>query len=215
MNPLGFHVRLRLRDDRVIAQSPAHRRALARIVLAQARRDRLLAFGVADTHLHLETGGDRAAAGQLARRIEIQTRLALPLPVGFSPAYFKPILNQSHLSHSFTYILKQESHHGLQSDLLHEASNLPDLLGLRLLGGYTVANVQAMLPRVRREALLEILGAPGLADSPCPPAFLAESAAAALGLADLSGMGQHIGGPGSRPSTPWLTRCRQSRSRQC
>ena len=35
--------------------------------------------------------------------------------------------------------------------------------------------------------MLEILGAPNLADGQCPSEFLAEAAAAALGLPDLSG----------------------------
>jgi hypothetical protein len=187
--PLGFHVMLRLRDDRVIATSTWMRRRLARVVLEQCADFGLLAFRAADTHLHLEVACARAAAGELARRIEIALGRCLRLGGPFAPAHVRAIESQRHLQNTFHYILGQDARHGLSSDPLFEASNVPDLLGARLLGGYTLANVRAHLPRVRAHDLpLE------LPDSPAHRSLaqLADAAAAAACLGELHGKSQAV-----------------------
>jgi len=190
--PSGFHIRLRLRDDRVIAPTIEHRRVLARIVFSQAREERLLAFGAPDTHGHLEAAVDRQTAGQLAHRIEVAAHYELGLGVSFAPAYFEPIRNQNHLKNAFIYILKQNQRHGVQSDPFCEASNLPDLLGLRLLGQFTATHVRSLLPRIRRSDLVDCFGIVDLQLEKLPielvsPAMVMEAAAAALGLPSLTG----------------------------
>jgi hypothetical protein len=188
MAELGQHIILRLEDDRVIAPTAAARRILARAVLEVARPHCPLAFNGVDTHLHLETAGSGAQASELARRLKLSLVPRLGLEVGFAPARIKPILDQHHLRRTFAYILRQHDHHGYDEDPHHDASNLPDLLGLRLVGGYTAANVRSLLPRVRRADLLAALGLSSL-ESPAeiPLALLADAAAAAAALPALTG----------------------------
>jgi len=58
-NPIGHHLVLRLVDNRVIANTDAQRRVVACTVIEMAKDDRLLAFGLVDTHLHLEDAENR------------------------------------------------------------------------------------------------------------------------------------------------------------
>jgi len=185
MDALGHHIRLRLEDDRVIAPGPENRRVVTRVVLAQARREHLLAFRLVDTHLHIEVGCGREAAGRLAQRIEGSLRKRLELR--FVPAYVKLIQDQQHLNNTFRYVLDQERHHGLDTDPFHDGSNLPDLLGLRVLGQFTAENVRALLPRITRRDLLGYLGLPDLDGSPIRYDHLEPAAAAAAGLGELRG----------------------------
>ena len=91
------------------------------------------------------------------------------------------------LYNTFTYILQQDRRHGLDLDPFRDASNLPDLLGLRLLGRYTAALVRRHLPRIRRSQLLEYLGLPDLAPAEAPLDLLVPATAAAVGRLELEG----------------------------
>ncbi len=192
MPPLAQHLMLRLRDDRVLVPSVRSRRVLATTVLRLAREVRLLAFRAADTHLHLAVACGRREAGELARRLEIGLQQRLGLEVGFAPAHLEPIQRQRHLRNTFTYVLRQEQRHGLASDPYHEASNLPDLLALRILGTWTAAHVRALLPRVGRADLLGFFGDPDLEDETVSLDLLPEAAAAAAGLTELSGRSAEV-----------------------
>jgi hypothetical protein len=184
---LGQHIVFRLADNRVIAPSPEERRQVARAVLELAREDELLAFGLADTHLHLLAACLREAGGQLARRLEISLVQQLSLEVGFVPAYLKSVDDGSHLYRAFSYVLEQSTHHGLAWDPLHEASNLPDLLGMRLLGAYTAATVRRRLPRITRQDLLSCMGISELQPCDGPAELVPLAALAAAGLSNLAG----------------------------
>jgi len=202
--PVGHHVRLRARDDRVVTPSPADRRRYARTVLEVGREFGLLCFRGADTHGHVELACNRDAAGEFARRVEIALTLGLGVDGGFQPAWVGPIHDQRHLQATFRYILRQRDHHELESDPFHEASNLPDLLGLRPLGVYTAARVRELLPRVHRDDLLELLGAD--LGSPPDPRHLAEVHAATFELAPscVPYAGEHLFGEGSQRRGPLL-----------
>ena len=205
MSALGHHLMLRLRDGRVVAPTVAARRLLARTVLGlgAGANVRLLAFRAADTHVHLLAACGAPQATELARRVEIALTLALRPGVGFAHAHVRPIEGQAHLRNALRYVLRQEQHHGTDLDPRHEASNLPDLLGLRLVGAYTAQNVRTLLPRMRRDALLECLDpsdgglARLLAAPELPPAEhlapgLPEAAAAATALPDLDGRSTEV-----------------------
>jgi len=187
MTPIGFHVVSRLEDNRVIAAMPTERRVLARVVLEKTRGHRLLAFNAADTHLHTELKESKRDSLELVRRIESSLHYRLELPVSFVEAYPEPIRKQSHLAHCFNYIMEQQPHHGLAWDPYHEASNLPDLLGLRLLGAHTIEQVRSFLPRVNRRQLLAYLGLESLEEVDGPLELIVPAALSAAGLNDLSG----------------------------
>jgi hypothetical protein len=181
---LAWHLMSRLRDDRVLAPDLVARRTLARSVLERGASFDLLVFRAADTHLHQLVLCDRPAAGEFARRVELSLQHRLRPGVVFAPVHIVPVLDQRHLRNAFGYILRQEQRHGLRSDPGFEASNLPDLLGLRPLGAYTAATVRARLPRIQRADLLELLappssGPPDLPGGEPDPLSLSAVAAAA------------------------------------
>ena len=189
MAPFAHHLTMRIVDDRIVCKTTAERRRVARSFLERAEEFRLLAFRAADTHLHALVAIDASAAAEFARRVEISIQHALGPGARFSPVHCTPIVDQRHLNNAFRYILGQEAHHGIATDPLHEASNLPDLLGLRLVGRHTVSHVRSWLPRVRREDLLAFL--PERVDITPRSldhghlALLADAAAAAFALPDL------------------------------
>jgi hypothetical protein len=94
----------------------------------------------------------------------------------------EPIYDQRHLFNTFRYLQKQHEQHGLDVFSFWEATNLPDLLGMRLMGRYTRDNLSRVLPRVRRATILEWVGLRGLqpADGPLNEFVGATLAATAL-----------------------------------
>lgn len=207
--PIGYHATMRLEDSRVLCTSAGARRELSRVFYEQGEpHGWLLAFRAVDTHLHALLRCTRAEAGAFARRVETSLGWRLRLEVRFDRARYKAIEDQHHLETSFPYIMRQEARHGVALDPFHDGSNLPDLIGARvllpsprhgcagaalgegveLLGAATARAVATFLPRVRRRFLLALVGiqrgpiAIELAD-------LADAAAAALGLPELKGRG--------------------------
>ncbi len=187
---IGHHVTLRLADDRPLVTSAAARRIASSSVVRVADTFGLLAFGFADTHLHVLVAADRLRAGECARRVEIslQQRLGLRLP--FQPARVRPVENQAHLQRAFLYVLRQLEHHGLEVDRAHDGSSLPSLLGIRIDASNMRARVAALLPRVDLSSLTEGLDLAPRAPSRLDFELLPEAAAAAFGLADLRAHGR-------------------------
>ncbi|MCC6522121.1 MAG: hypothetical protein IT373_05620 [Polyangiaceae bacterium] len=187
--PLGQHIVMRLREDRVLAPTVEARRAFARAVLRVAEPFALLATRASDTHVHLLVACPEPEARELGRRLGVSLRRVLALPTPFERARLRPVHDQWHLASAFRYVLGQHAHHGIGGDELFEASNLPDLLGMRLLGAHATAHVRGLLPRVGRTELLALLGVPDL-DEPraIHPDDLPDAAAGAVGLPDLAGL---------------------------
>ena len=183
--PIAHHVMLRTEERRVLAPSVGQRRALAAAVHEIAGRG-LLAFRGSDTHVHLLLVVDRAPAGRTAQALSVALHARLDLGAPFEPSRIKPVENLSHLESAFDYILRQDERHGFGSDPWHDASVLPDLLGLRVLGGDVRERVREHLPRVDRRRLLEILGVEAL-HAGTDLAIGVEAAAAAVARADLAG----------------------------
>ena len=192
MTVLGYHLRMSPRDGRVLAPTTADQRAFARAVLGAVGACPVLAFRAADSHLHLVAVCSRPAAGKLAWRMARALRSRLRLPTPFDPPHFEPVRDQRHLYNAFRYVLRQDDRHDLLLDPWAEASNLPDLLGLRLLGRNTATCVARCLPRIRPEELAARLGVTldQLLRAPLPESafeHLADAAAAAAALPSLHG----------------------------
>jgi len=184
--PIAHHLRFTLDNEAVIASTPEQRRDLARTVLKHGQGDAgLLSFGQADNHLHVIAACDRERAGRLARAISTGLGYCLQLAVGFAPAYIGAVDDQRHLNNAFDYPFRQQARHGLSWDPLFEASNLADLLGLRLLGRYSVARVRQLLPRLTRPRLLQLLGVPELAPAARPDGDLLAATLRAAALPSL------------------------------
>jgi len=187
LQPIGHHMRMRLEVDKVIARSDPERRQLARTILQRSQPFDLLAFGAVDTHLHLMPAEQMERSVELCRRIAISWRLMDPDGPRLVTLPPKPIKDQWHLQNTFNYILDQEPRHGCEVDLFHEASVLPDLLGLRVMGTQVLQNVRQLLPRVQRSQLLARLGPVDLERPFTSLASLGDAAAAAAVLPDLEG----------------------------
>jgi hypothetical protein len=188
MPTLAFHANFAFADRRVIAPSRTARRALARQLGRLASAFPIMAFSCADTHIHLLVLGERAVAVEVGRRLKAFLVNLVPDPGAFTPLHCEPVQTQSHLVRAFHYVLGQDAHHGARADLLHEGTNLPDLLGLRLVACATRPLVRAHLPRVTRAALLEQLGVEELSAVVTSAVDeLADCAAAARALPDLRG----------------------------
>ncbi len=186
MSTLGYHVNFRLIDGRVIAPTAAARRRLARTMLRVGARFDLVSFGAGDTHLHYSALCSRQAAGEATRCVKIGLGRHLNLDAPFDPAHYEPIRDQRHLTNAAYYNWRQEAHHGTSADPLHDASNLSDLVGLRLVGAYTRVNLAKYLPRVTQQSLVQRLGLDLGGEVDCWEQ-LAEAAAAAACLPALEG----------------------------
>ena len=109
---LGHHVMMRLVDGRTLTESPRDRRAAARVLYEQGEHRRLLAFRVADTHVHVLLVGSREQAGSFATYVGCALRWALGLSRPFAPSFVQPVLDQRHLYNAFRYVFRQEQRHG-------------------------------------------------------------------------------------------------------
>jgi len=183
---------MRLRDNRAILHSVEHRRILCRVVLQQGRGDGLLAFSLPDTHLHIEALCGERPATRLCQRIETSLKQRLALPVGFVTYPHEPIWDQRHLYNTLRYILTQHIRHGLDLHSFLEATNLPDLLGLRLLGQYARDNIRRHLPRVRTATILSWSGVPTLHPVDGPLDAVVDATLSATALNSLAGSSQPV-----------------------
>jgi hypothetical protein len=189
---LGWHLRLRLQEDRVLAPSLREKRILARTILERGAQARLLAFAAVDTHIHLALLCPEGEAVELQRRVQIALRSHLSLGEIPWNTWRKPIADLHHLASLFAYILKQVGHHGIQDAGHVECSNLLDLLGLRTTGLYTAPLVRTHLPRIRRENLLEWLGVTELPTGVASLDPLMESVLSATALPALEGRSREV-----------------------
>lgn len=181
---LAWQIIHALEDRRVIATGPEQLRVIARTVLEEGG-DALVCFRGSDNHVHTILLADRERAGVFGRNVANALHHRLRLPVAFEPTRFRPVHDQQHLYKVFGYVLANAEHHGTSHDLHFEASNLPDLLGMRELGARSRARVRLALPRIDRAFLLGLLGVEDLT-----PTFAAEhlvqAACAATALPSLA-----------------------------
>ena len=178
---------LRLSDDRVIAPTPGELRIAACTLIERGRPHRLLGCSVADTHAHAVLLCSRAAAGQFAGRGASALRYAMRLAVPFEPASIRPIRDQRHLANAFDYVLRQEQRHGIARDGFHEGSNLPDLVGLRVVGHDCAKLLRQYLPRTSQASLLRKFDVDWATPVAFDPRLLLDAALATFGMTSLSG----------------------------
>jgi len=193
MEHLAQHMRTRLCDGRVIATTAEERRLAMRAIFRITANSHLLAVALVDAHLHLLAACSPAVASRLLHRVEASLKQRLFLPVGFAMYPLAPVRDARHLQYAFRYILTQNDHHGLRNDPYSETTNLPDLLGLRLVGRATHDNMRRWLPRVSRAQLLDWLGAPGLQPADGPPELVPEAMLSAACLGELRGTTRALG----------------------
>lgn len=193
---LGFHVILRLDDRRAFTTAPGAMRAVAAVVLAQGASRGLVAFRAADTHVHALLCAPRSDAGAFARYSALGLRARLGLDAPFARASILPLESQRHLEHAVDYVHRQAPHHGLALDPFEEGSSLADLLGLRATRTSEALRRRFVRTLPRRKPGPLVVPAPPR-DLPflaplVPAGALADAAAAALLLPDLTGRSAEV-----------------------
>ncbi len=179
---------MRPSDDRGIARDPAGLRLASRILFEHGLARGLVAFRVADTHVHVLAATSRQGAGELARYAQSSLRQRLGIPVAFERARIRPIADEAHLRNALRYLLRQESHHGTDLDPAHDGSCLPDFLGMRDLGGVrALERLRTLLPRLSAAELRTWASLPAYSQVEPNPGLLPDAAAAAFGLPDVKG----------------------------
>ncbi|HHH28549.1 MAG TPA: hypothetical protein ENK57_09405 [Polyangiaceae bacterium] len=178
---IAQHISIRPADGRPLFNDVGARRLFTRKVVTVGAPFEPIAWGAGDTHAHVATmGEDRAAAAELARRLESSLTHVLKLSDGFAPAKVKAVSDQYHLLATLPYIVRQAQRHGVRCDPFHEGSSLPDMVGLRHLAPDLPGRLRRLAPRFDPRRFLGALG-------PCPALddadAWAEATAAVLGCA--------------------------------
>jgi hypothetical protein len=185
----AHHVTARLVIERGLARTASELRLAASTLFRHGEARGLVLFRFADTHLHLILASDRRVTGMFARVAECALRKLLRIPIAFEGARIRPIESIRHAFNAFRYGFTQEAHHGTSFDEAHDGSSLPELLGMRIRRSGIVERVRSLLPRLKRENLLEWLGTKVIDDEAAPmePSLLRDAACAAFGVASLVG----------------------------
>ena len=156
-------------------------------MLDQGRPYGLLAFSFPDTHAHVLPRCDARAANRLNQRIESSLKQRLNLPVSFVSYPPEPIRTQSQLYNTVRYILTQHKRHDVRLAQFIEATNIPDLVGMRLVGAYTRANLVQAIPRLRRDKILRWTGLTDLRELDGPVSALGAATRSATAISSLTG----------------------------
>ena len=180
LDPLAYHVTLRLVGDRVLAPSQTARRAAARAVLVSGSAHRMLFFRLADTHLHVILAAPIKRAAAFVRSVTRRLHGALRPGVPFEPARYRRVDDQRHLMSAGQYVLGQDRRHGIAVDPLFDASNLPELVGARTRWGSSATLVGELMPRFDARELLPARATVSCWDD------LHDAAAAAFCLPDIT-----------------------------
>jgi|GEM_PF-3507048 len=146
---LAWHIVLRVLDNRVLAPTRERRLHVVRTVSRISVGHAVLAFALADTHMHLVVVGSRAQLGRLCQRIGSSLQQTCRFGPAMGPAHFTEVRNQAHLSRSVAYVWRQHEHHGLPPSPAAECTNLPDVVGARVLFRASGPALADHLPRLR------------------------------------------------------------------
>lgn len=149
-------------------------RAIARIA-----RERLLAFGLVDEHLHALV--ETLDPGRLAQALQLAMR-ALQPELSWQPAHVVPVKTDRHLRRLIPYFLEQPIKHGLPGHpALWPGSCCTDLLGARLLPGFSLAPLKRAWPRVNQRTVLSTLNMPQVRIRPAQGDLLERAGVSRLG----------------------------------
>ncbi len=140
------------------------RRAAVHIIVGHAG-PWLVAFGIADDHLHVEVACTRVQVGKLARALRLG--LGSISGCGFEPTYIEPVDSRSHALTLVSYAIQQPQKHGLPCHpALWSGSCFSDIVGARCIEGLRL-RIRDVWPRYRAA---DAWRAAGLPRAGIPPA---------------------------------------------
>jgi hypothetical protein len=186
-----------LSGGRVLAVTTGAKRTLARVVLEAGRPYRLLMARAVGGDLNLLSACSYPEALRFAHQVGHLLRGSLALPRLFPAPLIVPLRGRRQLRAAFWGGLRPPAASRDSSDPWGEASNLPDLLGLRLVGRHTAHCVERLLPRIATTDLARSLGVTldQLTAGPISSHALeqlADAAAAAVAAPDLDGRSRQL-----------------------
>ena len=150
-----YHLTLAVRGRRALARDEAERRLLMRAI-ARTCGASLLLPGVADDHLHAVIRTLRP--GYLARDLARVLGNRRP-DLTFKPPHFALVDTRAYLAWLVRYLLEQPAKHGLPGPAaLWTGCCFQDLVGARLLPGFSAAGLANELPRMRLRELFPVVG---------------------------------------------------------
>jgi len=152
------HATLRLEDNALICPTPRLRRAITRSIARIGGEGGLIAWAIPDNHGHLAIVGTPEEASVLAWRVELAMQAYRPVGAGpFQHRWLRSDADYGYLRNMTDYILRQSQHHGTSSDPFGESDCRLDILGLRTVAPWVRARIREHLPRLRDEAVAELL----------------------------------------------------------
>ena len=154
---IAWHTMHATRDRRVIFKTPTVRADAAWRVRRIGRKYGLLVFHLGTDHIHTVVTCSAQELPGFAQALEVSLTRGCGLDPGFGRYHAKPINDQGHLETTYSYVLRQELHHGTALDPGHIGSNGPDLVGWRLAGQSERELHRRFAPRLRESDLRRIL----------------------------------------------------------
>lgn len=185
MNPIGCLITMELEDRRTLAPTATERRIFARAATRIGGRFAVALFGVSGSSARIAAACTHEESGRLAHRLATSLRTLLHLPGRFAPARRERV-GPERLRMLVDSILEDT-----RDDPAHEATNLPDLLGLRRIGSTTDRILHQLLPQLRRSHLLSILGCDRLAPG-TSLAHLRAATATSIAATDLGSRSREV-----------------------
>lgn len=187
MSPIAWHVSLALDPKTCSLDDPASCRLLARTMLECGEPFGLLAFRVHDHTLRVLVQASQSSTQDFARHLRICLAHRMDLGSDFQRVRLSAVVGPQQLYWQLLHVLRGPAlpvH-----DPLAEASNLHDLLGLRVIGRATRLRLVALLPELDPASLQSLLPVSDFATAPIIDELLTDSAAAAACVAhvDVSG----------------------------
>ncbi len=162
-----------------LTRDEGERRALVRALVSVAS-GRLMFFNLVDDHFHgaLKASRPRMLAESLRRVVKARRR-----DLTLKPAWVEPVTSRAHLLSLVRYQVLQADHHGVSTrdSLLDAGCCFQDLVGARVLDGFSPNLLAAEAPRLRlRELFVQV----GL--EPTPLELASDDALHAAGVAALA-----------------------------
>jgi hypothetical protein len=177
MAPLAYQLCIALDPSTSGLEDPAACRLLARTVLECGEPFGLLAFRATTDELRALVEGPKDAAENFARHLRICLAHRMEIGTDFQTVRFSAVDGPRQLRWQLMFILRGPAR--VEVDVLAEASNLLDLVGLRLIGRATRARLRRLLPGFDPVSLRSLLPVRDFESTKVHPDVLPDAAAGA------------------------------------
>ena len=120
--------------------------------IARIAGEATVLFCIVDDHVHIVLACDRARAGLISRSLSMALA-PLARGIALASARIKPVEGRRHLETLGEYVTLNPRKHGVAAPALWSGSCFQDLVGARVLPGFTPRLLASLLPRFRMRTL--------------------------------------------------------------